>query len=423
MTPVNPMDYSMKPQVDISAIANTLQRKRQIEIETKQQQRTQRMNELSQTIGLATNLASTMVQHSKDKQKADFVKSLAESMAASVPKESMPVEGPTLDNSPLPSIMSQDPRKQALMRNATLVNPEAASEFALSQNFPKPMTGNAARPVPMKLEFPDGTQGLGYFEPTTHKYMSQDGTEAPLGTRGAYKYDLREDAAGNLNAISGASGKIVNEINTSAPRTGEISEEAKSDNVFVLPAKRRVEFVKAVDAAKNEPAFRGEINKLQAAQTFSKSLSAENQILDSGAALQFRKVFGDAGNISIVEQQASEGDRQIFERAKQYVSRNLTSGKLTDHNREVMRGGLKVLTEAAEKNLLYRTMLEADSLQGQYPELKRDAIASNIVGKATYKRLSKKYPNVRPEVSPNESDGPSPESEADSFMSGLFGGQ
>lgn len=136
MAQLHETDFSFKPNVDISAIANTIQRKRQIEIEAEQAKRAQKFQELTQTISLASGLASTMVQHSKDRQKQEFVKSLSEAMASTVPQRKMEVQGPTLDNSPLPPMMAPDVPKQNLMRSATMVAPDEAAKFALKTANP-----------------------------------------------------------------------------------------------------------------------------------------------------------------------------------------------------------------------------------------------------------------------------------------------
>lgn len=136
MAQLHETDFGMKPNVDISAIASVLQRKKMFEIEQKAAQRAQKFNELSTTIGLASNLASNMVQYSKDRQKQDFVKSLSEAMAMTVPQQQIPVQGPSLDGSVLPPISQPDTQKQNLMRQATLVAPDEAAKFALKTANP-----------------------------------------------------------------------------------------------------------------------------------------------------------------------------------------------------------------------------------------------------------------------------------------------
>ncbi len=154
-------DFSMKPQVDITAIANVLQRKKQMEIEAQQQRRQQNLQELSQAVQMGTQLTSTLVQRSKDAQKDAFVKSLGDAMAANVPTTSIPVQGPSLptfdlqgnasDRSslfpnapggvyqenagpPLPPIQTQDPIKMAQLRAATALDPKAAADAVLKNS-------------------------------------------------------------------------------------------------------------------------------------------------------------------------------------------------------------------------------------------------------------------------------------------------
>jgi hypothetical protein len=108
-------DFSMKPQVDITAIANVLQRKRQIEIEAHNQRRQLNLQELSTAISLGTQLTSTLVQRSKDQQKEQFVKNLGESLAATVPQVSMPQAGPSL---PTMNPMGDVSQRSSLFPNA-----------------------------------------------------------------------------------------------------------------------------------------------------------------------------------------------------------------------------------------------------------------------------------------------------------------
>lgn len=205
MAQLDQTDFSMKPSIDVASIASVLQRKKMFEIEQKAAQRSQRMNELTQTIGLASNLATNMIEHSKYKQKQDFVKSLSEAMAMTVPQEKMPVQGPTLDNSPLPSVMRQDPMKQNLMRSATLVNPEKASEFALKAANPNLNQDSSFSFQRMTFKGTDGKQktvnvgilGTQLVNPVTKQPFQ--GTPEEVDAMPEYGFVEREEYAGTDN--------------------------------------------------------------------------------------------------------------------------------------------------------------------------------------------------------------------------------
>lgn len=392
MAQINQTDFSMKPQIDVTAIAGLMQRKRQAEIEAKQTQRSQKMQELTQTIGLASNLASNMVDYSKKRQKADFIKSLSESMAASVPMQTETFAAPKQLSSMLPSVSqvaSPDLDKMNLMRDAVRVAPEAAAKSAFTSAAGESNPNALARARRFKAV-------IDPQNPSKPFMVMMDGLSGATTTMDGQP--VNPQIAARLQpyfapqSIQMASGdvqmapKVPGMISTASPSVGKGKE---SDSVFALPAPRRVEFVKTIEAVKNDPTFRGESNKLQSARTFSKSLEAKNQILDTGAPLQFRKVFGDTGNISVVEQAASEGDRQIFYRAQQFVNKHLVSGKLTEHNRQIMRDGLVVLEQAAERNLALNAKREADSMKESYPELKRETIERAILGRGLRTKLQR----------------------------------
>lgn len=132
MADLGSMDFTMKPTVDISGIAQVLQKKKIAEIEAKQQQRAQRMNELTQVVKLGSDLASNMVEFSKEKQKKAFVQTLSESMAAAVPEKATPMVGPLMDGQERPNLMGPDTARQNLMRDATRVAPDKAAGYAFT---------------------------------------------------------------------------------------------------------------------------------------------------------------------------------------------------------------------------------------------------------------------------------------------------
>lgn len=159
MADLGSMDFSMKPQVDITAIASVLQRKKQMEIEAKQQRRQQNLQELGQAIQLGTQLTSTLVNRSKEQQKMQFVKNLGESMAQSVPMQTTQFPAPTQLSSQVPpvtSVASPNLEKQNLMRDATMVDPEEAAKSAMK--IANPQIGNN-RPMQFQRQTLIGSNG------------------------------------------------------------------------------------------------------------------------------------------------------------------------------------------------------------------------------------------------------------------------
>jgi hypothetical protein len=205
MYSLNESNFNMKPSVDISAIASVLQKKKIAEAEAAQQQRAQKFQELSTTIGLASNLASNMVQHSKERQKQEFVRSLSDAMALTVPQKKTPVFGPTMDGGTLPPIMAPDTEKQNLMRAATQVAPDDAAKFAFKtanpafgsddlkfQRLTLPGSDGKNRTINV------GVMGTQLINPITKQPFS--GSPSEVDTMPEYGFVEREEYAGTDNA-------------------------------------------------------------------------------------------------------------------------------------------------------------------------------------------------------------------------------
>ncbi len=419
MPDFRPRQTSIDPQ----AFANVLQRKAAIEQEQAnldRQRKDDRFKRITDAVVAGQTIADNMLTISAKRQEMLKKKTEAEGrqqLGAILTEPDVPNDmgEPTLDaktNAAMLELKKADRNKRFL---------EAAVKSGLpAEKLLELKNGKDKNYAPQQVTYEDTKthqpkigilkDGKVYY-PNTEKEVPPE----EFGAKG-YKGNVTTDAAGNLVTVSGSTGQTVGVTSTAAPGTKEPKNEAK--NIFVLPAPRRAEFVKTIENTKNDPSYRGEINKVLSASTFERSLAAENQILDSGAALQFRKVFGDAGNISVVEQKASEGDKQAFYKAQQMVS-NLGTGKLSEHNRQIMRDGLKVLRESAQKNLLLQTELQAKSMKEQYPELSEKLISENILGKGVYSNLKKKYPNVSDEFT--QSANSDVDTQVNQFFQSLLG--
>lgn len=400
-------DFTVKtPAVSPDAIATILQRRRQIENEQKQaedRRRQETLNSVVSAVESGSRIASNMMDIA---EKRNHLSQARKQQAAVEQIQQISQEPDTL---PEPTLSPEDNQKLLESYKADKIRRlEAAYAGANPQDYVRNKMeqmggGKEFAPQQGSIELKNGKiipavfKGGDYYYPNSDEKIPSD----EIVGKG-YGLNFTTDAAGNQIGLSRSTGRPITTASTAAPGTQEPTKEA--DNIFVLPAPRRTEFVRTVETSKNDPQFRGEVQKVLNASTFERSLAAQNQILDSGAPLQFRKVFGDAGNISIVEQQASEGDQQAYQKAKQLVEKKLSSGKLTEHNRQIMKDGLKVLRESAQKNLLLQTELQAKSMKSQYPELSERLISENILGKSVYTSLKKKYPNVSSEFTGDDNN-------------------
>lgn len=91
-------NFDFKPTLDIAAMAALKQRQAQAQAEMDQKYSQQRGQMIQEAVQSASSVVDSMVQRSKNKQKADFIKSLGDAMAAQVPQQNvtLPQAGPAV---------------------------------------------------------------------------------------------------------------------------------------------------------------------------------------------------------------------------------------------------------------------------------------------------------------------------------------
>lgn len=393
-------DFRMQNHVDSGSIISAYQRKAQIEEEqrqTKLAERDRKVNQVKDTFNQGAGLVDNLVNYSKQKQIKDAQDALVNLFAnrnQQVPTGTMKPAGSKFfpDMAQAPETVSYESTPEYKSELASLIarnNPEAlTSSLARSAEI----TGNpttATKSTPMALELPNGSQTLGYFDPTSKKFYLQDGTEAPSGSKKSYKYDLRADSEGNLIVTSGASGRTVGGISTKG-RT--ISEEGKGKvtQLNQLPTQTRKEFQSDLSEAKKETVFKEEFKKLQNAARMKSMVEARNFVFDQKMGLQMARVLGDSGNISIVEQQSGTESKQVVEKGKQLLETYIKTGKLTESNRKAILEAVDVMDSAAKTNLNDQLSVEEDRLSSLYPQLDRKFIRESIIGKGLSERIKPK---------------------------------
>lgn len=286
---------------------------------------------------------------------------------------------------------SQTPGYKAeLAALATKAYPEAAgkemTQMIFDQMNPNGKLTGASRPTPMALELPDGSQTLGYFDPTTKQFLLQDGSPVPEGTKKSYKYDLRYDSEGNLIVASGASGRKVSEISTESGAIPE-KEKGKVKQLNKLPVATRKEFQSDISERAKDPVFREEFKKTLQVTRMHDMLEARNFVFDQKIGLQMARVLGDAGNISVVEQLEGKENKQLVEKGKQLIETYIRSGELTESNRKSIIEAIKIMDEAAKNNLGGLVSMDEERLSAVYPQLDKDFIRESLVGKTWSEKL------------------------------------
>lgn len=354
-------------------------------------------------------LVNALVENSKYKQMQEArgaISNLFTSGTDQVPTETMKPAtssfAPGMTQAPVTQNYSETPGyKNELASLVTKAYPEEAgkelSKNVFEQLNPTGKLTNASKPTPMALELPDGSQTLGYFDPTTKQFLMQDGTPVPEGTKRSYKYDIRPDSEGNYQIISGASGRQVSRINTEAPVISE-KEMGKVKQLNKLPVKTRQEFQSDISERAKDPVFREEFKKTLQVTRMHDMLEARNFVFDQKIGLQMARVLGDAGNISVVEQTEGKESKQVVEKGKQLIETYVRSGKLTENNRKAIIESLKVMDRAAKDNLNGLVSMDEERLSAVYPQLDREFIRESLVGKTWSNKLKEQNQGGIPAV-------------------------
>lgn len=144
----NQIDFSMKPMVDPASIASVIQRKKQIEIDSQQRQKEQRIQEfgqLIQAVQVGSNIAGQMVERQKSNQKQSFVNDLASHLSSLRPA----------DASFGPLTQSQAAMPQ-MMADAVRANPEPFTTQLAKQAFPDNKTNTPSAWSVKTINGPDG---------------------------------------------------------------------------------------------------------------------------------------------------------------------------------------------------------------------------------------------------------------------------
>lgn len=341
MADLGSTDFSLKPTVDVTGLASLLQRKKIAEIEAQQREKAQKFTELQTTIGMAQNLATSMVENSRARQRQAFVRDLGDAMAAMVPVTETKFDRPTMLSTqvpPMTGVANPNVEKQDAVRLAANLVPDEAGKAVLSQLIPKPVSGIAAKVNPMKLEFPDGTQGLGYFDPVAKAYFQQDGTLAPMGTRGAYKYDTKELSDGGLGVVSGASGRMVGHIDTAA----EAPKTTGRDSLDQFTKVEQARLKDAKEALQSDPVFKQTQTKANDLDYAMGVLETENWVGDATITSLLAKGLGrDAGALSDQDRQIYQMSPEVWRSIKTKANRWI-KGKITAEDRDDIREALRV---------------------------------------------------------------------------------
>ena len=417
-------NFDFKGQVPMSSIIDSIaqkpMREQAMEIQA-EQNRSQRISSFFEAVQTGLNIAKSATENSV----LSLRKRGIEDMAALLARKDQPVAAPIQQfkkdeagnvvpsQTVTPAVEQTQGFQGDLLSAASKANPDAASRAIVGQAFPTPLSGFGSRPIPMGLELPDGTQALGYFDPATRKYHLQTGEEAPAGTKRAYKYDIRPDAEGNARILSGSSGKQVGSVGLEGREVGA-EDVGTVKSIFALPPEQRRSAQTAIDEFTKDPNFRSARGAFFQTERLGRALSARNFVFDEKLGLQLARMFGDAGNISIVEQEVGRENRQLVEKGKQLLERYVKTGELSEANRQEVLRALKIMQFAQLESIEGEAGLVTDRITGDLGELPRlnpEAFRAKLLGpqlQASIKKARKeleKLPDIEIDITSGAEPG------------------
>lgn len=165
--------FDFKGQADISSIANTILTQKRHDEEIARQKEAQKVQLVRETAQAAGSLVAAAVEGSKNRQKRDFINTLAESAART--QAGVTPGTPTAMTAPQAT-------KYDMVKSAVKLNPQEASKQILEQSFPTFPTPTHAstRAMPQPLKLKDGRSILStfrdgkYYYPNTNEEVPAD---------------------------------------------------------------------------------------------------------------------------------------------------------------------------------------------------------------------------------------------------------
>jgi hypothetical protein len=426
----DPIDLRFQSNAPMAAIIQAYQNKAEMQEKMKMDQNAienQNINRIAGVFQGAASLTSGLVQQAEQRQRMAALMTQVDKGGISVPvaqptgpNASVEPSAPFADTEGQPTappqmqLLKDTPEWQSRTRELALSAFPKETGTALAKSlFPENASGGSGTKtsVPMPLELPDGRQTLGHYDYLTSKFMLQNGSEAPEGTKRSYKYDLREDSQGNLIVSSGASGRKVNTIDATSPATTP-EETGTVNDLNKLPPVVRKEVQGRLNASSNDPELRKEKDIYVGMNRLEKAVASGNAAIASKLGIIFQKAMGDSGNIAVAEQKMP-GSQQLLSQAKQIWDTYIATGALSDSNKKIVLQAITTLKEVSKENYTQLVDIETDQLVEAYPQLNRDYVRNSVGGGALMQ--FKKAEGAK-------KGGASAEDQANQFLTGLLGG-
>lgn len=402
------------PAVDPQAFANVLQRKAQMEQEQlniERREKQERFKRFTDAVIAGQTIASNMLtvaekrnQLSQEQNRQAALKNYNELSNKPIPTPELPTDLNEMTPEGLARrkadmVTSRAKQLESLLLEAA--GPEKAAEYKLKQLNPN----KGFAPQQSSVELSNGKIIPAAFI-NGKFYYPNTSTEIPPDEIVGKGYGLVPitDSEGNVKMVSRSTAKALGKVGTASGEVPESKKETVS-SVFELPKEKATAARERIESIKNDKDYTDEISKINQAARLEIATRAKNFTIDEKLGASLARLFGDAGNISIIEQSTGRENRQIFEQGKQAYQRYIKDGTLTEENRKSIQAAMAVMKDAALINLDSIVNRHVDSMSVDYPELKKEAIYRNMVSK-TYdgeiKKAKAKY--VKDEGSDDEVD-------------------
>lgn len=372
-------DFSFKGDVPFAAIVNAYQQKAQTEEQMRMNQeaiKQQKINNVKDIFNQGAGLVDNLMKYNKQSQikdAQDAVVNLLGKGATPVPTNQMTPAAssmvPNMTEAPVTQDYSKSPEYKAELASlVTKAFPEEAgkelSKAAFGQLGDQKLT-NATKPSPVALEMPDGTQVLGYFDPTDKTYYTQDGTPAPQGSKRSYKYDIRTDSNGNLQIISGASGKDMGTVSSAPEKPSVVDGKTLKTNINQLAPEEGKRLEKLKEDFNTDKAVSAAIAKQSDYQIAEASIEANNWVGDAALISVAAKGLGrDVGALSDVEQDRYQFPKKFVDRVRTKYS-NWVKGEIPEQDREVFKDALRVAREKNNDIILKKRKIYANTAKAR----------------------------------------------------------
>jgi len=369
------MDYSFKPTLSGDSILAAIQRKQQMDQETRAREITQKQAGWQDIAKATSDIVSSTIEGVKNKQKRDFINTLAESLAS----------------------QAKTPEQSNTLRAATNVAPIEAAEFALKQQLTPEQEKVRGTFVFKPYVGKDGQTRYAKVNSATGDWQ-QTANDPLVG----YAPAVTMDEFGNPILTSKVRGQGATSISTPADAPLPVTATQEERDANAIPALRAkapklaVNFDKAYSEAfpQNNKDLSTAVQSANSAKTVSDILKQKDVSQTALAGLGFHLARMSGSN-----SQLSDREREIFEQPLSLID------KITNKGYRMGKGDLSPKMKA-DLLKLSEALKRKEMVRGQNLILAAKRQAKSSVGRYWNEGLSKQFPTIEQLIEEQIPEGP-----------------